>query len=145
VQFVENQGGWVPISRGSDGNIVAGSVKHNYRTPAYTQTDANLTHYVHVSKEHENRRLGGEINVSNLLGQHAITGYNEIPLTAATSPSTTSNPLGFDYHAMETGWDYVGVSNNDPINGKKLVSNTYGQPNLFQTGRQIRLKVAYVF
>lgn len=98
-----------------------------------------------MSKEHENRRLGGEINVSNLLGQHAIMGYNEVPLTAATSPSTNTNPLGYDYKAMESGWDYVGVSNNDPKNGKKLVSSTYGQPSLFQTGRQIRLKIAYTF
>lgn len=42
---------------------------------------------------------------------------------------------------METGWDYVGVSNTN----KKLVSSTYGQPNIFQPGRQIRLKVAFTF
>ncbi len=68
-------------------------------------------------------------------------GYTEVPLTAAVAPATTSNPTGFDYLAMESGWDYLGVSNT----AKKLVSSTYGQPNLFQTGRQIRLKVAYTF
>jgi hypothetical protein len=141
VQFVEGQGSWVPITRAGDGSITAGTIKNNYRTPAYLQTDANLTHYVHVSKEHENRRFGGEINVSNLFGQHAITGYNEVPLTAAVAPSTTSNPTGFDYLAMESGWDYVGVSNSN----KKLVSSTYGLPNIFQPGRQIRLKVAFTF
>ncbi len=141
VQFVEDQSSWVPITRASDGSIQAGTIKHGYRTPAFLQTDGNLTHYVHVSKEHENRKLGGEINVSNLLGQHAAMGYTEIPLTAAVSPTTTSNPFGFDYYAMETGWDYVGVSNTN----KKLVSSTYGLPNLFQTGRQIRLKVAFTF
>lgn len=98
-----------------------------------------------MSKEHENRKFGGEMNVTNLLGQHAIMSYNNIPLTAATYPTTTSNPLSIDYNQMMSGWDYVGVSNNDPKNGKKIVSNTYGQPNLFQTGRQIRFKVAYVF
>jgi hypothetical protein len=145
VQFVEDQSSWVPITRGSNGAIVAGSIKHNYRTPAFTQTDANLTHYVHVSKEHENRKLGGEINVSNLLGQHAIMGYTEVPLTAATYPTTTSNPIGIDWKSMESGWDYVGVSNANNSLGNKIVSSTYGQPNLFQTGRQIRLKVAYTF
>jgi Carboxypeptidase regulatory-like domain/TonB dependent receptor len=145
VQFVEGQGSWVPITRASDGSIQAGAIKQNYRTPAYLQTDANLTHYVHVSKEHENRKLGGEINVSNLLGQHAITGYNEVPLTAATYPTTTSNPVGIDWKSMESGWDYVGVSNANNSLGNKTVSNTYGQPNIFQPGRQIRLKVAYTF
>jgi hypothetical protein len=141
VQFVEGQGSWAPVTRASDGSIQIGTITHNRRTPAYLQTDGNLTHYVHVSKEHENRKLGGEINVSNLLGQHAVTGYNEVPLTAAVAPSTTSNPTGFDYLAMESGWDYVGVSNS----AKKLVSSTYGQPNIFQPGRQIRLKVAFTF
>jgi hypothetical protein len=145
VQFVEDQGGWVPITRASDGSIVPGTIKHNYRTPMFTETDASLTHYVHVSKEHENRRFGGEINVSNLLGQHAIMGYNEVPLTAATYPTTTSNPVGIDWNSMESGWNYVGVSNAPNSLGNKIVSSTYGQPNLFQTGRQIRLKVAYTF
>ncbi|HEY4355348.1 MAG TPA: carboxypeptidase regulatory-like domain-containing protein [Acidobacteriaceae bacterium] len=141
VQFVEDQSNWVPVTRATDGTIVAGTPQHGRRTPAYIQTDGSLTHYVHISKDHENRRFGGEINVSNLLGQHSITGYTEIPLTAAVYPSTTSNPTGFDFNAMMTGWDYVGVSNS----AKRLVSNTYGLPNLFQTGRQVRLKVAYVF
>jgi hypothetical protein len=142
VQFVADQSSWVPITRASsDGSIVAGAIQHGRRTPAYLQTDANLTHYVHVSKEHENRKFGGEVNVSNLLGQHSVTGYNQVPLTAAVYPKTTTNPIGIDWNAMMTGWDYVGVSNTN----NKLVSSTYGLPNLYQTGRQIRLKVAYTF
>ncbi len=141
VQFVEGQGTFVPITRAADGTIVAGTPQHDRRTPAYSQTDANLTHYIHISKDHENRKFGGEINVSNLLGQHSVTGYVEIPLTAAVYPSTTTNPTGFDFYSMESGWDYVGVSNT----AKRLVSNTYNLPNLFQTGRQLRLKVAYIF
>jgi Carboxypeptidase regulatory-like domain len=141
VQFVEDQSNWLPITRDSSGNVVAGALQHGRRTPAYLQTDANFTHYVNVSKAHENRKLGGEVNFSNLLGQHAATGYTQIPLTAAVYPSTTSNPIGVDWNAMETGWDYVGVSNSS----KRLVSSTYGLPNLFQTGRQIRLKLAYTF
>jgi hypothetical protein len=146
VQFVADQSSWVPITRASDGTIVAGTIQHGRRTPAYLQTDANLTHYVHVNKEHENRKLGGEINISNLLGQHSVTGYNQVPLTAAVYPyNATANPLGIDWNAMMSGWDYVGVSNNDPKNGNKLVSSTYGLPNLYQSGRQIRLKLAYTF
>jgi hypothetical protein len=145
VQFSEDQGNWVPISRDSSGNIVAGAVQHGRRTPAYLQTDANLTHYIHVSKEHENRRLGAEVNFSNLLGQHSVVGYNQVPLTAATYASTSSNPIGIDWNTMMSGWDYVGVSNNDPKTGNKIVSSTYGMPNLFQSGRQIRLKVAFTF
>jgi hypothetical protein len=145
VQFVEDQSSWVDITRGSGGNIAAGTIHRGRRTPVFTQTNANLTHYVHISKEHENRKFGGEINVFNLLGQHAIQSYNNVPLTAATYPYTTTNPIGIDWNSMMSGWDYVGVSNNDPKNGKKIMSTSYGLPNLFQTGRQIQLKVAYIF
>jgi len=141
VQFVENQSNWLPITRASDGTISTGALQRGRRTPAYLQTDVNLTHYVHVNKAHENRKFGGEINIYNLLGQHAPTGYTEIPLTAAVYPSTTTNPTGFDFYSMMTGWDYVGVSNA----AKRLASSTYGLPNLFQSGRQMRIKVAYIF
>lgn len=145
VQFVEDQGAWRNITRGTDGSIVAGAVQQDRRTPAYLQTDANLTHYVRVSKEHENRKFGAEINVSNLLGQHAVTGYNEVPLTQAVAPSTTANPTGYDYNAMMRGWDYVAASNSTASYGNKTVSSQYGNPNIFQAGRQLRIKVAYTF
>ena len=146
VQFVEDQGSWLPITRGPNGEVVAGQIQRNRRTPAYIQTDANLTHYIHVSKDHENRKLGAEINVYNLLGQHAVVGYTETPLTAATYPTvpTSVNPTGVNWNSLLTGWDYVGTSNTG-AQGNKIVSSTYGLPNLFQGGRQIRLKVAYQF
>ncbi len=145
VQFVEGQGNWLPITRAADGSVTAGAIQKGRRTPAYFQTDSNLTHYVHVSKDHENRKFGGELNVSNLLGQHAVMGYNEIPLTGATYPISTANPVGTDFKALETGWDYIGTSNNTTSVGRRTVSNLYGNPNLFQAGRQLRIKVAYVF
>ncbi|QEE30112.1 TonB-dependent receptor [Terriglobus albidus] len=150
VQQVEGLGNWVPITRGSGGTITAGAVQTGRRTPAYLQTDANLTHYVHVSQDHENRKFGIEMNVYNLFGQHAVTAYNQVPLTAATYPSvsTSTNPTGINFNSLLTGWDYVGVSNNGsgPSNqGNKIVSSSYGLPNLFQSARQIRIKVAYTF
>jgi hypothetical protein len=142
VQFVEGQGSFVPYTLDSSGNLVAGSIQHGRRTPAYLQTDANLTHYVHVNKEHENRRIGAEINVYNLLNQHAVTGYNEVPITAATAPpAVTSNPTGFDFLTLTSNFNYTGV-----MNGKKnILSSTYNQPNLFQSARQLRIKIAYQF
>jgi carboxypeptidase family protein len=142
VQFVEGQGSFVPYTLDSVGNLVPGAIQHDRRTPAYLQTDANFTHYVHVSKEHENRKIGAELNVYNLLNQHAVTGYNEVPITAATAPPpVTSNPTGFDFLTLTTNFDYTGV-----MNGKKnILSSTYNQPNLFQSARQLRLKIAYTF
>ena len=72
-QFVEDQGNWVNLHRDSVGNVVVDSITYGRRTPWYIQSGANLTHYVHVSKEHENRKFGGEVNFYNLFNQHAVT------------------------------------------------------------------------
>ena len=142
VQFVEDQGNFVPFTKDAAGNLIAGSIQHGRRTPAYLQTDANLTHYIHVSKEHENRKFGGEINFYNLLNQHAVTGYNEIPITAATlPPATTANPTGIDFLLLTTNFDYTSVMNQR----RNILSSTYNQPNLFQSARQLRIKLAYMF
>ncbi|HEX4575960.1 MAG TPA: carboxypeptidase regulatory-like domain-containing protein [Edaphobacter sp.] len=149
-QFVEDQGHYVNLSRTALGVITKGSVDQK-RSPAFTQTDANIGHYVHVSKDHENRRFGGEFNVNNLLNQHDIMGYNVTPTTSAPTIATTSNVTKTDYHQLMTGYDYmaeingnIGTSTNGAVS-KKVLSNQYGLPNTFQTARSIRWKLAYVF
>ncbi|NUQ29636.1 MAG: TonB-dependent receptor [Acidobacteriaceae bacterium] len=143
VQFVEGQGNFVKVHLDSAGNLISDGVTKGYRTPAFTQTDASISHYVHISSEHENRKLGAEINFQNLLNQHAVMAYVEGLTTAAanlTVPNST-NPTGYDYAKYETGWDYIGLSNSLARN----FSNQYGKPNIFQGARQIRIKVAYTF
>jgi hypothetical protein len=150
-QFVEDQSHFVNLSLGAQGVITRSSVDQR-RTAAFTQTSANIGHYVHVSKDHENRRFGGEFNVNNLFNQHAIMGYNVTPTTSAPTIGTTSNPTGTDYHQLMTGYDYmaemngtIGTAANNGAISKKILSSQYGQPNTFQTARSIRWKLAYVF
>jgi hypothetical protein len=150
-QFVEDQSHYVNLSRAASGVITKDSVTVR-RTPAFTQTSANIGHYIHVSKEHENRRFGGEFNVNNLLNQHAIMGYNVTPTTSAPTIGSTSNPTGTDYHQLMTGYDYmaemngaIGTTAANGATSKKILSNQYGLPNTFQTARSIRWKLAYIF
>jgi hypothetical protein len=143
-QFVEDQGNWVNLHRdAASGNVVIDSVTHGKRTPAYIQTNANLSHYVTVSKTHEGRKFGGEINFNNLFNQHSVTSYYNLPITAGTFPTDKTNPTGYDYKSLLGGWDYAAVSNS--AGQVKTVSNRYGQPALFQNGRQLRFKVAFIF
>jgi len=146
-QFVEDQGGFVNYTRAANGDLVAGTVEHNRRTPVYSQTGANFAHYVKVSKEHENRRIGGELNVSNLLNQHAVMAVYELPTTAAATITTSGNPTGTDYNALMTGFDYTAVANGKLANSTqpKILSNQYNLPNLFQPARNLRFKVAFIF
>lgn len=149
-QFVEDQSHFVNLSRGGQGVINRDSVSVR-RTPAFTQTGANIGHYVHVSKDHENRRFGAEFNVYNLFNQHAIMGYNVTPTTTAPNIKTTSNVTQIDYHQLMTGYDYMSEINGTlgtSTNGATtplILSNQYGQPNVFQTARSIRWKIAYTF
>lgn len=149
-QFVEDQSHFVNLSRNGQGVINRDSVSVR-RTPAFTQTGANIGHYVHVSKDHENRRFGAEFNVYNLFNQHAVMGYNVTPTTTAPNIKTTSNVTQIDYHQLMTGYDYMSEINGTlgtSTNGATtplILSNQYGQPNLFQTARSIRWKIAYTF
>jgi hypothetical protein len=142
-QFVEDQGNWVNLSRDAAGNFIKNGIQYGRRTPAYLQTDLNLSHYVAVSKDHENRKIGAEINVANALNQHAITSYYETPVgngNSALAP-VGNNATTFDYNTLMTGFDYIGMSNASGL----WLANRYGQPNQFQIAREIRIKVGYTF
>jgi hypothetical protein len=144
-QFAENQGNWSDVAGVTDAsgvqNLVLNRVIHGRRTPGYTQTNLNLTHYVHVSKQNEKRQLGAELNVFNVFNQHAVMGYVENLTSAAYSLSTTSNPTKADYYTYMTGWDYIASGNSS----SRILSNQYGRPNLFQAARTMQLKVAFTF
>lgn len=146
-QFVEDQGNFVKFTQDSVGNLVNAGVIHNYRTPVFAQTSVNLTHYVHVSNTHESYRVGGEINAINLLNQHAAMGYNDVPITSSASLATTANPTGVDYYSLMTGYDYTALANSAIPNASapRTLSNQYGLANTFQSARQLRLKVAFIF
>lgn len=141
-QFVEDQGNWVNLSRDAAGNFISNGITHGRRTPAYLQTDLNATHYFHISKEHENRKVGAEINVYNAFNQHAVTAYFETPVgnSAAVSPPA-NNPTTVDFFTLMTNFDYIGETNKEKI----WLSNRYGLPQQFQLARQMRIKIAYVF
>ena len=142
-QFVEDQGGWVDVGRDAAGNFINNGIVHDRRTPAYLQTDLNLTHYVSVSKDHENRKLGAEFNVLNALNQHAITAYYTLPIGnggSAVAPPA-NNATSFDYNTLMTNFDYISETNKEHL----YLSNRYGLPQQFQIARQIRLKIAYMF
>jgi hypothetical protein len=146
-QFIEDQGNFVNFTKDATGNISSTGIIHGYRTPAFIQSDLNLTHYIHVSKTRESNRVGAEINVMNVLNQHSAMGYNDVPLTSSGTISTTTNPTGVDYYALMTGYDYVALMNGltTTPNNPRTLSNQYGLPNTFQAARQIRIKVAYIF
>jgi len=145
-QFVENQGNWVKLSRDAAGNFISGGIQYGRRTEPYLQTDLNLSHFVPVSKDHENRKIGADMTVTNALNQHAVTSYFETPVGNGNSAITPSaaNATTFDYNKLMTGFDYIAMSNNN-LPSPLWLATRYGLPNQFQLARQVRFKVSYTF
>jgi outer membrane receptor protein involved in Fe transport len=167
-QFVEGRGKWVDVTRTPGaynppdpanpgfgavpalpicvtcGNYVQGAI-YDRRTPIYTQSDLNFSHEIKVSKTNEALRLAFGMNVQNLFNQHAVVSVQNNPMlsgaVAPTTPKTASNPTGFNFNALETGWNYIAQSNTQ----LRTVRAAYGLPNLFQQSRQLRFQVKFAF
>ncbi len=142
--YVENRGNFVKFHRASNGDFVSDGIVQDLRTPRYTNTDFSFKQEFKVNKSNEAMRLSLEWDVLNLFNQHSVLATNPVPLagsnTTVTIP-TTSNASGVDWKALLTGWDYIAVSNSQ----KKIVSNRYGLPNLFQPSRTMRFILSFKF
>ena len=101
-----------------------------------------------MNKNNEHQVLSFQANFTNLLNQHAVIsyweGFNSNYFTSQFFPSA-QNVFGGAafYQAAETGYDPAAAANNS---GNGLIkNNNYGQPNLWQLSRNIRLGVKFTF
>ena len=109
--------------------------------PMYTQTDLNFGHSFHVSKTNEAMKLGFELNVANLLNQHAIMSYAPNPL--AQGNEFLQNTA--DHSLFLTGYDPIAKANAEAATSNRVYNNQYGKPWLFQGTRNLRLAVRFTF
>ena len=140
---MENRGNFVKLHRDpATGDVVSDGIIRDFRTPHFSQTDFAFNHEFKVSKSNEALRLGFEWSVQNLLNEHSVLSINPNPLAAgAVAPKTTSNATGIDWQAFLAGWDYIGITNAQ----KKTFNARYGLPFLFQTNRNMRFKIKFMF
>jgi len=135
------RGKWVDATTDATGHIVLGTPRDR-RTPWYTQTDLNLAHSIKVNGNNEAQVLTFNATFLNLLNQHAITAY-----WAGFNSDFRANALLqgqiFDgakfYQKVETGYN-VQASDRGVI-----LHSQYGQPNLWQLSRSIRLGASFRF
>jgi hypothetical protein len=145
-QFVEGRGSVVDFTRAANGDLVQGAIHRNSRTPIFTQSDLFLSHEFRPSKTKEEMRLGFEWNVSNLFNQRAVLSKYLTPTTSIVTPLNGAGT--FDWMGLtSTGWNYTTAANttNSTQTTGRILDSRYQLPNLFQTGRQMRLKVKFVF
>jgi|HubBroStandDraft_6_1064221.scaffolds.fasta_scaffold01789_2 hypothetical protein len=142
--YIFGRGKWVPVS-GAQGAIAFGN-PYNRRTPWYTQTDLNVGHAIKVNKNNERQVLSFQATLTNVLNQHSVVsyweGFNSNYFTSQFFPNG-QNVFGGAafYQAAETGYDPTAAANNSGL----IKNNNYGNPNLWQLSRNIRLGAKFTF
>lgn len=143
--YVFGRGNWANVTGGSGGALSFGT-PYTRRTPWYTQTDFNLSHSIKVNKGNEAQVLSFNATFTNLLNQRAVTSYWEgfnsnyfgTPLLPGGFNSTQGAAF---YQAAETGYNLPAAATS----GGVVLNSLYGQPNLWQISRHIRLGAVFTF
>ncbi len=146
-QYAENRGNWVNFSRAANGDWTVDSVDRGRRTPAYTNTNFNLSHEVKVSSTHENMRLRFEATVFNLFNIRNAMAYNETP-TGSTAQKINffrtaqfAGDPGFDWAKVLGGWDYRTAPNQQAL----TLAARYGFASVYQPARSMILGAKFTF
>jgi hypothetical protein len=136
---------WVNLTQDSAGNITIGT-PYTRRAPWFTQTDFNVGHEIKVK---ERQSIGFQVNITNVLGQHAVTSYyggmNSTYFTTPLFPGVlaTGAPA---YQQFMTGYNVQQQINAQNGTAARLIqSGWYGQPLTFQLPRGIRFALRYTF
>jgi Carboxypeptidase regulatory-like domain/TonB dependent receptor len=163
------------------GDFVASKTIQGARTPAYLQTDFQVTHTFNLSKTHENYKLALEGFVSNLLNQRSVLAVSEnvngsingqlISPVRGGADRFSGDPH-VDWNMVMRPYSYVDALNGAGAFGATVqvpcatpgsngcgsngfaptvvqspmtLASRYGMGNVFQTARQLRLAVRFIF
>jgi outer membrane receptor protein involved in Fe transport len=159
-QWAEGRGNFVDLVRNPDGSISKSGVENSKRTPTFLQTDITVRHEIIMSKEHENRRLSFEANISNVFNQRAaVVSYEFMTPANYVNPARVNRfpgDLGVDWGKVMNGYNYIdGMNGAGAFAGKTstgtiiqsplTLANRYGMPNAWQTARNIYLTLRFSF
>lgn len=141
--YVYGRGQWANITTNpTTGAITTGNPSAK-RSPWFLQSDLNASHTFKVGDQ---RTVAFEVTAQNAFNEHAIISYWGMMDSQYT-------PLGIypggesiyggaaAYSAFEGGYNVQSLLSKDGTVG----NSTYGQPYLFQLGRQVRFALRYTF
>ena len=144
---------WVNMTQDpATGAITLGN-PYTRRAPWFTQSDFNIGHSIKTS---EHQRLGFTVNISNVLGQRAVTSYyggmnSQFFATALTPGNVLTDATS--YQTFESGYNvqqWINGGGSCPNCGggtaAPITKNAwYGQPFTYQLPRTMRFGVTYTF
>ncbi|WP_175528883.1 TonB-dependent receptor [Granulicella pectinivorans] len=145
--YPEGRAKWIPITADATGFMTYGT-PYLRRTPVFFQSDLSFTHAYQVSKAHEAWRLGFEANLTNVLNTKRPVIYGS-KINSPNKSGQFIKPVGYNtggalnYSLLMHAYDYQGLSNTTA--SQITLNSEYGVPTAFQTPRQIRLKIKFVF
>ena len=137
---------WVNLTQDAAGHITVGT-PYTRRAPWFTNTDFDIAHEIKVS---ESRTVSVQMNITNVLNQHAITSYyggmNSTYFTRPLFPGVLASGASA-YQTFETGYNVQQQFNaqNASAATQVIQSGLYGQPLTFQLPRGIRFMLRYTF
>jgi Carboxypeptidase regulatory-like domain/TonB-dependent Receptor Plug Domain len=146
-QFFEGRGNFLQVHRdAATGNLVQDGVVRGARTEPYFQTDMNFQHAIKPSKTHEGQRITFQAELFNLFNQHAVLSQQEIlfqgsGLLSPSRPARFAGDPGVDWNAVMRGYNPLALANSAGL----LLNGRYGQPQLYQNARNMRLAIRYTF
>jgi hypothetical protein len=136
------RGKWANVTEDPTTGVVSFGTPTVRRTPWYTQTDFQLSHTIKLNGERQ--QLTFSATALNLLNQHAVVnyyqGFSSIAAASAMLPGSIFGGAA-SYQTVEGGYDPVAAANGVGF----IKSSQYGQPNLWQLSRNIRLGVTFSF
>jgi Carboxypeptidase regulatory-like domain len=142
--YIFGRGNWVNIAQNPATGALTLGTPYAKRTPWYTQTDLHLSHSMKVNKNNERQVLSFSATAINLLNQHAVVGYwqgiNSNHFFSPLFPFEIFNGASF-YKTAETGYNAQTAVSNAGV----ILNSRYGQPNLWQISRSMRLGVQFTF
>ncbi len=142
--YIYGRGKWADVTADPATGAVTLGNPYNRRTPWFTQTDFNIAHAIKVNKNNERQVLGFQATISNLLNQHSPVSYEE-----AFNSNNFGNSLfqygifsgASFYQQVETGYNPQAAATASGL----IKNSQYGQPNIWQLSRNIRLGVHFDF
>jgi len=148
--YIFGRGKWVNATTDPTTGAVDFGTPFNRRTPWYTQSDFNLQHAIKVNKNNEHQLLSFTGTFTNLFNQRNVTSYwggfnsnynaSGLFLPGCGNLCSAFNGAAF-YQAAETGYNPQAASTASGL----LLNSHYGQANLWQPSRNIRLAAAFTF
>jgi hypothetical protein len=138
------RGKWANITSDPATGAVTIGTPYNRRTPWFTQTDFNLSHSIKVNKNNEAQQITLSATVLNLLNQRSPVsywqGFNSIAASSSLFPFQIFNGAA-SYQLLESGYN----PQTEATSAGLLKNSQYGQPNIWQLSRNMRLGVSFTF